>query len=106
MVSLSFCSGRSPVRRVKVLKSRTVSSNCSTPMLSAQAFMPRLAKRVHGSISSSDASVRETQNGISETIEQESTDTDGRLHATVLTFTGFSDAEVKRVIPAELVHFV
>ena len=61
----------------------------------------RLAKRVHGSISSSDASVEP----VSPRPSSKEHD-DGRLHATVLTFTGFSDAEVKRVIPAELVHFV
>mmetsp|Transcript_4919 Transcript_4919/g.11926 ORF Transcript_4919/g.11926 Transcript_4919/m.11926 type:complete len:220 (+) Transcript_4919:913-1572(+) len=59
--SVSLCSGSTPLRRSNRAKLRFVSSNSGTPIFCSMALVPRSARRLQGSISSSGSSVRETR---------------------------------------------
>ena len=67
------------------------------------ADVPEAGARLHlevRSLGEGDA------DGVAEAVEEQGADADGGLHASVLALASLGHAQVKRVVPAELVHLV
>mmetsp|Transcript_18538 Transcript_18538/g.53609 ORF Transcript_18538/g.53609 Transcript_18538/m.53609 type:complete len:292 (+) Transcript_18538:668-1543(+) len=73
--------------------------------VSGQSGLSNFSKSVAWSIFVFRILSQRDSNGITQSIGQQSSNTDGRLHTSIFSLTSFGNTQVKRVVPSQTVHF-
>mmetsp|Transcript_26501 Transcript_26501/g.37214 ORF Transcript_26501/g.37214 Transcript_26501/m.37214 type:complete len:224 (-) Transcript_26501:549-1220(-) len=92
------------ITSVLVVKNSSLSCS-SIRVYRGQTTLGDLSQTVAGFIFEFWVFSERNTNSVTQTISKKSSNTNGRLHATIFTFTGFSHTQVKGVIPSKAVHF-